>query len=363
MINIGSFEDSARLTTITKELEAMKGRIWEGVMPLSERRWAELELDSPEIFSHACQYLCAVIDVFHYLNNPKVKADLRETYNRIWQHFDKFDKAFQSIESKASTSDISIAALWHEYIKDHYEFISTRAHRWVVEHIDRLRAPILAQQTNDELIDNSGVRNEQQFALADKIHDLYENGAQADSAIFLPMDGYKGEALPAQDDVKADMSNPCRDQPISFTANRMARKVDYYGRLKYLSRLETWTVDKGDVRPSAIARSQIRAQMQARAELRGDQAPSEVQELWIQYANRFLSEVKKVPMGFVGYRTYYGCSDDEWEQFKTKFSQDAENWGSELNDIDIIRAISTVEWKDIKDLVPSDSDAIKDAKQ
>lgn len=83
MSRIGSCEDPERMKVISKELIAMKSRIWQGIMPVSERRWVELGLDSPSQFHQACQFIAGVTDVFHYLNLRIVKSHLRDTYNLI----------------------------------------------------------------------------------------------------------------------------------------------------------------------------------------------------------------------------------------------------------------------------------------
>lgn len=352
MASIGSYEDSSRLVSISKDLHGMKSRIWDGVMPISDRRWAELQLDSPENFHEACQYLCAVTNVFHYLNIPEIKKFLRETYNIIWGYLDTFDKALQAKEATGTETapTVSAAALWHEFIKDHYHCVSQRSHQWVTSHIQRLRDPILEQLSNDTLMSSPGGMGGAQFGLADKFHDLFENGAQADSAIFIPMDGYKGESLPSQDDVTVDTSSPYREEPIKFSGNTLSRKADYYCRLKYLTRIESWSGDEaGNNGSAATVRSQIRAQARTRAELRGDEASMET-ELWVTYANRIIGYHGGLSWGFIAYRTCYDHNDEEWEEFKKKFDQDISNWGSELQGVDDIKRLSKVEWRDAKEI-------------
>lgn len=43
-------------------------------MLLSERKWTELELDSPARFQEACRFIFAITHVFHYLHIPDMKA-------------------------------------------------------------------------------------------------------------------------------------------------------------------------------------------------------------------------------------------------------------------------------------------------
>ncbi|KAH6611544.1 hypothetical protein Trco_001564 [Trichoderma cornu-damae] len=370
MVRIGSNDDPARLVVVSKELHSMKSRLWEGIMPLSARRWEQLALDSPDNFHAACQYLCAVTNTFHYLNLPPVKAALRETYNLIWGHLAEFEEALNAKNRLEEQPEVRIAARWHEYIRAHFAFISSRSHRWVVGAVDRLRVPVLEEFA---AIASSGPEpGPRESALADKLHDLLENAAQADSAIFLPMDGYEGEGVPSQDDAppRPDAAEPYRKEPISFSANTHCRVSDYYLRVKYLSRTELWLgQDANGSMPqpglptgseplldmARTAQSQVRAQEMARLELRGEPAPLE-REIWVEKANQYLGSGNNFKWGYVAYRLSHHHTDDEWETFKTRFGADVEDWGRELNGVDEVRRMSKIHWRDARDLGVADGD-------
>ncbi|KAL7896714.1 hypothetical protein HDV63DRAFT_378348 [Trichoderma sp. SZMC 28014] len=372
MIRIGSHEDGERLIPIEKELHAMKSRLWEGVMPLSERRWQDLSLDSPQNFHAACQYIAGATNAFHYLNLPPIKAALRETYNLIWGHLRHFEDAFNAKNRLEQKPEVKIAARWHEYIKTHFNSVSVHAHRWVVNSVDRLRRPILEELAADPPSTGAGL-DPRQWDLTNKLHDLLENAAQADSGIFLPMDGYEGESLRSQDDAPPlpGANEPYRTEPISFSANTHARKGDYYLRLKYLSRAELWL---GHDRPTdqppepglptgfdlmnqtaQTSYCQVTAQEKTRLELRGPPVPLE-QQLWVEKANLYLGTPNNFEWGYVAYRLSHDHTEEEWEQFKTKFEADVENWGHELNGVDNLRGRAVVHWRDAKDLDVSDDD-------
>lgn len=371
MVRIGSHEDSTRLVPISKELHSMKSRLWEGIMPLSERRWNELKLDSPENFHAACQYICAITNTFHYLNLAPIKGALRETYSLIWAHLKDFEDAVNAKNRLENKPEVQIAARWHEYIKAHFNLVASRSHRWVVNTIDRLRVPIL-QELSGIPATAEITPSPEEWTLTNKLHDLLENGAQADSAIFLPMDGYEGEDLAAQDDAppRPDASEPYRREPISFSANADARKADYYLRLKYLSRTEAWLGQErgGMDMPAGLptgfevlsdyaktAQCQVTAQEKVRLELRGEPAPIE-QEQWVMKANQFIGSGNNFEWGFVAYRISHDHTDEEWEAFKTKFEADIANWGRELSKVDTIRERSKIHWRDARDLGIVDGD-------
>ncbi|ATY67167.1 hypothetical protein A9K55_000010 [Cordyceps militaris] len=364
MGSTGSFQDRGGLVPVAKELLAMKARVWEGIMPLSERRWMDLDLDNPSQFHQACQFISAVTDVFHYLNIPEIKASLRETFNRIWAHLDKFDKAVHALQANTTNPDFSMAALWHEYIEDHFSSIAARSNRWVIEHIDRLRTPILEALAQDTDIDALDSDDDYGESLADLIHDLHEGAVQADSSIFIPTDGYHGASLRSQDDVPGNTSHRYREEPITFSASTEKRKADYYFRVRYLSHLESFKMESLlDRSVVSHAKDQVRAEVQARKELRGNDTTLDEPPRWVAQARRHFSYGKTIPWAFIGFRTSYGHSDEEWERFKSSFHADISNWGSELGDIDDIRALSVVEWHDVEGTVDGKVDGIAAAEK
>ncbi|KAL6857558.1 hypothetical protein ACO1O0_004998 [Amphichorda felina] len=363
MARIGSFEDASRLVPISKELHAMKSRLWEGVMPLSERRWNDLHLDDPDNFSTACQYFCGVINVFHYLNLADIKSNLRDTYNLIWDHLKTFEDALNAKKTAQGQPTVNITGLWYAFIRELYDSISNRAHHWVITHIDRLRDPILAQLAS---LPEPGPRQEhltqEHWTLTNRLHDLSQNTAQADFAIFIPTDGYKGGDIPSQDNAPPPSNSPYREEPISFSANTRTRQADYYTRIKYLSRVELWSNfnENAGATPvpqdfhgvtdlASVASSQARAQARARIELHGEPRIPE-QETWIAEANRRLEmPTNSYESKYLAYRLCHDHTDEEWETFKTKFEADVSNWGGELSGADNVKANSVVEWRYVKD--------------
>lgn len=363
MQSIGSTEDPTRMVPITKELLAMKARIWEGIMPLSERRWTELGLDSPDHFHDACRFVSAVTDVFNYLNIPEIKTMLRATYNLIWDHLDHFDKAIHGLQLNSTDPDFSMAGLWHEYIDDHFGTISNASHVWAIDHLERLRAPIMDILSRDTSITAFDLDDDYGETLADLIHDLHQGVAEADSSIFIPMDGYRGGDLPSQDHVPGNRSHRYREEPIEFSASTAKRKADYYFRVRYLSHKDSFKLENLlDNSVASNAKGQIVGERQARQELRGDR-DAEVVPRWVAQARAHINYETPLNWGYIGYRTCYNHSDEEWERFKTNFHADISNWGRELGDIDDIRALSVVEWKDAKTGMASGTDGIAAAQR
>lgn len=360
-IRIGSFEDSERLWSITKELHAMKSRIWEGLPPLSERRWDELQLNDPKNFSTTCRYFAAVMDVFAYLNNPRTKGALRTTYNLIWNHLKVFEQAVNArrrLEAEGAAYDeVSVTGLWYQYIRAHYDSICQNAHHWVTTHIDRIREPIILELGSHRPVHPQAIDAKQQ-ELTDKIHDLAENTSQADYMIFLPTDGYKGDSLPAQEHkpITAAHQQGFREEPISWSANINWRALDLSRRVRFLSRKERYDhFEREGIRmlnaplndPEILVVtciSQIDGQTMARQELRGLSEPVEV-DPWIEYARRPTPRFK----GFVTYRLCHEHDDETWKRFKTQFEADIADWGRGKTGIDDVRRACKIHWVDGKD--------------
>ncbi|KAF9767770.1 hypothetical protein IL306_015027 [Fusarium sp. DS 682] len=374
-IRIGSYEDNARLWPIAKELHAMKSRLWEGLPPLSERRWQELGLDLPERFPEACRYFVAVINVFIYLNSKRTKAALRQTYNLIWDHLRVFEQALNAKRREEAEDgvyeEVSVTGLWYQFIRAKYDSICENAHHWVIEHIDRIREPIV-QELALHKPEHPGHMSDKQWELTNKLHDLAENTGQADYTIFMPTDGYKGDSLPVKEDDRLTDAHAggFRIDPISWSANLSWRQSDYIKRVRFLDRKEMYSHynregylehmasmpvnDPARMVISAI--SQIDAQMMTREELR-DLPDHPDFEPWVEYT-RWQDNDR---LGFVAYRLCHEYSPDKWDTFVSTFEADISDWGRGTVGINDVRKACKIHWIDgqEKDIADDDIEAAK----
>ncbi|KAM5373252.1 hypothetical protein ACJZ2D_007081 [Fusarium nematophilum] len=369
MTRTGSYEDEDRLQVITKELHGMKMRIWEGFPPLSERRWKELELDSPGNFRLASRYIVRAIDVFNYLNMPRVKDALRTTYNLMWGHLKDYEQALNAkrrLDSPDGTyTALSITGMWYQYIRAHYDLICDHTHRWVIQHIDRLRDPIV-QELAHHYPPDADHYSDKQWELTNKLYDLANNAADADHTIFMPTDGYKGDSLTARErePLTAAHQGGFREEPIKWSANFRRRQSDYSGRVRYLHRKEQYdayrrhgfaeltTPVNDPAKLLILALSQIDAQTQARQELRGLPQPPDL-DPWIEYARQRQSMDY---LGFVAYRLCHKHDSKVWDDFKTKFESDISDWGRDKAGIDDIRQLCKIHWIDGQENEIADGD-------
>lgn len=362
MARVASFRYQTNLFTVSSTLHAMKSRLWEGLVPLSNKQWVKKGLDRPENFAEACQYISWVIKVFQYLNHPRVATGMRNTFNSIHEELKNFEDAINAHRrQRGSEADVQIRAAWTAYIRAHFDYITSTAHTWVLDRIHRLRIPIMEDIRNHTTSTPDGL-DDRIWELTNKLHDLGENASLADLNIMLLMQGYNG--VPALDDPDDLYGDPPPNTPLSGAhPNAQKRAELYHLRLRYLTRLEQQGGDSGmsafqSMLPTMNApgtsdmvrtlEAQIRGQAQARLELRGGQRPPKL-PFWIDELRRQMKH-GNFQWAYVGYRASHLCSDEEWEEFKKRFDAHQKDWGVELGDVEDIRAVSKVHWLDTKTL-------------
>jgi hypothetical protein len=359
MIRIGSNEDSDRLVVVEKKIQAMKSRLWEGIIPMTRNQWRKRKLDAPENFGMACQYLSNVIDAFNYLMQEPVSSNLKGTYNLIYKELKDFEDAFDALKvTQGKNENIKMAGLWREFIGAHFKVMTSRAHGWVIDHVKELREPIVEAIKAHEPEDFDQYDAEQ-WVLTNKLHDLTELAARADFSILMPMDGYTGfsRLLAATEGQSPDLE----------------KRRKYYGeQLKQKSRKKSFqsTIQKqmaqsSDGTPKRNSRGlgdpldiietyaeQSEAQDELRAEIRGpftlEKSPAQwIVDLRSQVLEREDNPVKE--WGFVIYRLTYSQTENDWNMFKQKFEADAAEWGDGLEGVDLIKELATLKWVDGRD--------------
>ena len=355
MIRIGSFEDGDRLTLVGKNIHALKSRLWEGILPMSDTQWRLRELDKAENFAIATEHLSAVVAVFEYLNSPLVMGNLRETFNLMSKHLSDFDAALNAQRSSNGITPISTAALWEEFMFARYQVMTTRAHGWVISRIQTLREPILRELGEHQPPSTTEV-SPKQWELTNKIHDLAEIEACADTAIMMPMEGYTGYSPPTEIDTSGLKSAIWN---VRRTAHR--KNVALYTRIKisrdYLANLSTRTVSARDIsHPDnlvATAKFQAEALKDLRTEMRGEPVPLP-EEGWITRAlksKELKCEAEAArELGFDIYRLTYGSTDEEWTNFVQKVEEHVANWGEGVSGADNIKCLLKLRWHDGREL-------------
>ncbi|EEH23504.1 hypothetical protein PABG_05715 [Paracoccidioides brasiliensis Pb03] len=351
LTSIGSNEDPGRLTIVDKSVHAMKTRLWEGMVPLSQNQWREKELHKAENFEYACQYIEAVIIAFDYLNVPKHTSYMCGTFNSIYDHLEEFDNALDRLRRSKSEQgprqEAKMAALWEEFIRVRYEVMTRRAHDWVISHLEDLRQPLLQHICTQGPVLKDTISPDQ-LAIVHKLRRLAGLAAEADYTIFMPMDGYRGHTTPPPEEV-----------PETQSPDLATRRWAYLDKLKFdtLTTGMTKNMRENLVRSpgeepapktekSAQAHlyqtidTQLEAQKRTRQRVQWYPEPELLSPVaWIGDILRGIRDsastdqpVRKV--GFVIYRLCYDgdtAHDNVWSMLLNDIKQDLADWGSGID--------------------------------
>ncbi|KAL4954378.1 hypothetical protein BDW69DRAFT_183597 [Aspergillus filifer] len=372
MTRIGSTEapDDDRIAIITRHIYSFKHAAWSGMVPLSEQRWKEKKLDERRNFDIAVQYLSAVAAAFHYLNFDTVREDLRETFNLISAHWGGFDTLVNARRRERGKGEelVNVRAMWTEYIEALYEVMVERAHRWVLLHVNALRAPILRDLASHEPVDIN-THDNFQLRLLDQLHTLTEIMAVADYTIFMPMQGYWGYNAP---------TNPLgRGVPSALRSAKHEDRHKVYGPYMKKVTRETQTQEirdarlrgerreRGNAAPEALRRLsmlQIRCQDRVRREMRGEAVEPVPREPWVLEAMRAVGLPEKdleegddgedegetgTPRGsgFIIYRLTYGQTEAEWDAFVKKLEAHSGDWGRGQTGSSVLKPHLKLHWR------------------
>lgn len=356
MGRIGSNEDTGRLCLLGKNIQSLKSRLWEGIVPLSDQRWQEKGLHRPENFDLACQQLSAVVAVFEYLNNEHVRDDLRLTFNLIYELWEVLDTVLNQKRAETGADPISMANLWTIYMNASYKAMTQCAHDWVTKHVDALRAPLLQGLLDHQsLTEGTGRPDQIQWKLTDGLHMLLEISVRADYNLMIPMEGYKGYTAPPNGSGPAEM----------YVADCAARGKVYSQRVKAVShqimfqRMMVGMIS-GERNSSQTsgesyresAMEQLEAQEQVRKELRGE--PSKLQEPWITSCLTTIrhEEEQGSPknLGIAIYRLTHEQSEPEWTGFVQKLEAHISDWGDGQAGSEALKPQLKLYWVDGKEL-------------
>lgn len=366
-IRVGSNDDTTGLQIVEKNIHAMKVRLWEGIVPISQNRWRLQGLNDPENFDLACQHLNLVIDTFAYLNVEDVQTALRNVFNNIAKEWKDFEDASNAIKDTHGESPVRVTALWEEFIRLKWSVMVTRAYGWVLEHVNELRAPLIEQIRQHEP-PSLDTYSAEQWNLTNKLHILSEIAGQADFTIMLPMNNYTGYEDHGN---RTDGTNP----------DLATRKAYYKEQLKFWSRAKltsreiqhglanNWTSQevRGIADPEHIVETyhaQIEAQEMLRRQMAAQITVPLSAEGWILFEKMQMDQESFgfKHWGFVIYRITYDQSEEEWDEFMRILQADVDNWGDGIMGAETIKSSSQLKWIDGRDVGIAE-DSFKEAEK
>lgn len=344
MVRIGSKEDSARLVIVEKGVHAMKSRLWEGIMPMSENRWRQKRLDDPANHFFAIRQLGQVIEVFAYFQNPIILHHLSESYRLIYEHFRDFDRVYNGLPQNAGKPPAQVAALWEEFMTAHFTAITTRAHSWVVSKVQKLREKQFDLLLNIHPPASAGYTDEQ-MTILNRVQDLSELALRADYTIFVHM--------PKCDPPSRSLQPSCGQRRRQYgeavrQRSRQAVIEDTFRNIGMGVRQELNSA-------SSIVRSareQKYAQDHVRRDMRfGGGEPIQLPPVgWIQKLKESIEHNEEKRWGFTAYRLTYKETDEEWAEFLKKLNDDLNDWGDDEDGAKDIKDMASLRWFDGKEI-------------
>ena len=368
MARVGSDEDSGRLCGVGKNIQSLKSRLWEGITPLSDQRWQEKELHLHENFDQACQHLSAVVAVFEYLNTQRVQENLRVTFNLIYDLCEALETVINKRRTETGAEHVSVTNLWTMYMSAHLEVVTQRAHKWVTQHVDTLRAPIMQELlAHQSVIEGTTLPDKKQWQLMDALHLLLEISVRADYHIMIPMEGYKGYIVPEKGSGPPEMYS----KEITERGPAYAQRVKQVSHQIMIKRIIEG--GSGGDKPKQTsgesyhesAMDQLIALAQVRKEMRGDSLDSTLQEPWIAAKLARIEFAKEndsfKDYGLAIYRLTYGQPEQEWIDFVQKLETSISDWGAGQTGSEAIKPYLKLHWIDGKELgfAEGDTEAAK----
>ncbi|KAK1978100.1 hypothetical protein LZ30DRAFT_547141, partial [Colletotrichum cereale] len=351
-------------TQCDRDLHHMKTRLLHGLPPMSPARWRTKGLHEPGSVKRACQHLCAVVDAFEYLNLPHNQSRVRAACNMTWKECHDFSEALSAYRHQKGRGPVSVTAAWEEYMVDYFETVAARAHAWVTGRVDELTETLLLRlQSTTAAADDR--MSDAQKAILDSIRDLGVIARQADTRIMLPLSGYALETLTfAKPWLRESWNGYSGAEPMTQYPSSMRTRDLVYGlRREFLSdeamaQMPQMAIDDardGTSLASSVPRSLerlsrllFREYARARRELRGP-PPETGDEPWIGGLNMTMEMATRPPVrvwGFVGYRISYAHSDEEWEKFLKRFTDEATAWGEGVDGAADVKLTCQLTWID-----------------
>ncbi|KAI1841577.1 hypothetical protein JX266_012230 [Neoarthrinium moseri] len=355
---------------IDKETHFMKSRALLGMVPISDRRWAQQRLDDPANFPRACQHIANVVNVFTYMNQEPFKSMARTSYNKIWDHIKHFETALNAKQAAEHQPHVRIMPLWDEYIKTHFDFAAARSHAWILKRVEKLQEVIVARMgaATHDLGPTS--YSDEQIAIGDDMQDISEILVQADVACRISTDGFKSEWIPLNSPSlpRSNWTGYNGQTALSTAAlpNDLESLKTVYGfRMRWLNRVKMMeqTMLPGPWRGGTSAPSdmmfsmqqQLEAYRDARMELRGEPAPLRM-EHWVAKIKAKIDDGADQAWGFVGYRLSYRHSPEQWKNFLDAFKKDVQPWEHGSTGALWIKRLCRMRWLDGQELGIPDGD-------
>ncbi|KAF9248104.1 hypothetical protein DTO027I6_6338 [Penicillium roqueforti] len=359
MMRITGPEDLSGLCYIGQNIHFVKTRLWGGLAPVSASRWREKDLNNPDHFTIAHEYLTSVIAVFEYLNNPQIRTNMRDTFNKISGDFGEIQDALNARRKAQGglSPELNLTALWEEYIRAQYEVMTSTAHSWVLARVAELR-----ERTLDSLIaiPAENTESSEMKILAQRWTDLIAVTSMADFNIWMSMDGYNGYTAPSE--IIAGLHNPDlehQDKNYGFSkllVDRVTKCIEAQNEAAIVqgpSATQSDAARRERLSISTVLQDELREKIRGLAP-----SPQPPVQPWIQQLLRAQEaslslqpwERDNYGFGLAIYRTADKFSDEQWATLQRDLEAHLSAWGDDVQGADEIKPHLKLHWFDCKEL-------------
>lgn len=375
MKRITDAEELTGLCLVGQNIQFIKNRLWGGLAPVPASRWHEKDLNNPDHFAIAQEYLTSVIAVFEYLNNPQIQSNMRDTFNKVSGDFGEMQDALNAQRKAAGVSpDINLTALWEEYIRSVYEVMTSTAHSWILSRVTELRARTL--DSFSEITAKPNAEESPEMAIfSQRWSELLSVTSMADFNIWISMEGYNGFKPPTS--IVAGLHNPdLRKQESNrgfseLLLERLGQCIQHQNEAAGVS--GEGAIDNDAARRERLSISTV-VQDELREKIRGpNPSPQPPVQPWIQQHLRAyemlssgLQPGQELDFGFglAIYRAAHrNISDEQWEKLKQDLESHVSAWGEEVERADEMKPLLKLHWFDCKELGFDAANSITEARR
>ncbi|KAL3450268.1 hypothetical protein BJX65DRAFT_270481 [Aspergillus insuetus] len=355
-------EGMERVSLIGKNIHAFKTYLMEGLVPVSEAQWTAKDLDNPDRLETAIEYITGVSAVFEYLSIPQVEANLRDTFNLVYDDLEKLGGALNARRRMhhPDRPALDLPALWVEFMAARYEVMTSTAHAWMIFKVSQLKEQLLDRFCAvAQLPPDQEVAAEERERLQQLWQLLTDITILADIGVWIFMDTYKGyrATIPGGAGIVPGLHNPGIDALAKAYQPRLAELSASRLNEVIQAQMDAGTFDSaGSIRGRVSATTY--AQDKLRSEMRG---PSPTEPLiappWIDFLIRDEEEMQKLKpqeekhtFGFAIYGAAGKLSEDQWEAVRQKVEDHVASWGEGIKGAEKVKPLLKLYWHDCKDL-------------
>jgi hypothetical protein len=352
-------EDLSGLCHIGQNIHFLKSRLWGGLAPVPASRWREKDLNHPDNFTIAHEYLTSVIAVFEYLNIPQIRTNMCDTFNKISGDFGEMQDALNARRKAQGnlSPELNLVALWEQFIRALYEVMTSTAHSWVLARVAELR-----ERTSDSFsaIPADNPEGPEMKIFSQRWTDLIAVTSMADFNIWISMDGYNGYDAPSE--IIAGLHNPNledQDKNYGFSKllfERLAKCIEAQNEAATVqgpSATQSDAARRERLSISTVVQNELREKIRGRVP-----SPQPPVQPWIQQLLRAQEasldmhprESHDCGFGLAIYRAAHKFSDEQWERLQRDLEAHLSAWSDDVQRADELKPLLKLHWFDCKEL-------------